>query len=64
MKKQKEEMYVITPKGLIHYAIGENKNSWDELELYCYRHGFNAMLINKEGGEFINVELDNARDPR
>lgn len=60
-KKKVEEAYSITPKGLIDLATTDNKDIWDDLELYCYRHGFNAMLVNAYGGEFIKVELENEK---
>ena len=58
MKKKQKEIYQITPKGLIDLATVENRYIWDDLELYCYRHGFNAILVNSRGGEFIKVEKE------
>jgi hypothetical protein len=59
MKKEKsKETYFITPKGLIGLATTDNKDIWDDLELFCYRHGYNAILVNRDGGEFIKVEMD------
>ena len=50
--RPKKEVYILTPKGLIGGLI------WDQLELYCYRFNYNAILVNKKGGEFIKVVLD------
>jgi len=61
-KKKQEETYSITPKGFIEYSISDSKSIWDDLELYCYRHGYNAILINKDGGEFIKVEIENEKN--
>jgi len=59
MRKKKEDTYQITPKGLIGLAMCDNKNScWDELELYCYRYGYNAILIDNNGGQFIHIEKE------
>jgi hypothetical protein len=57
-KNTKTEAYRVTPKGLIGLATMDNKDIWDDLELFCYRHGYNAILVNRDGGEFINVEMD------
>ena len=59
MKKKKvNETYKITPKGLISLNAGELTDAiWDALKLYCYENNYSAILVNKEGGKFINVEL-------
>ena len=61
-RKQHKEEYIITPKGLFECALSENKDIWDDLVLFCYRHDYNAILINKEGGEFINATLENEKE--
>ncbi len=62
MTRARKETYHITPKGLISLATSENKDIWDDLELFCYRHGYNAILVNKNGGEFIHVESKDETD--
>jgi len=57
-KKNNEESFCITPKGLIMLSTIENTNIWNDLELHCYRYGYNAILINKDGGEFIKVKKE------
>jgi len=57
-KKKVDETYRITPKGLIDFATTENSDIWENIELFCYRHGYNAILVNRDGGEFIKVETE------
>lgn len=62
MRKEKsKETYRITPKGLIGTATTYNKDVWDDIELFCYRHGYNAILVNQNGGEFIKVGMEEAK---
>jgi hypothetical protein len=60
-KNTKTESYRVTPKGLIGFATMDNKDIWDDLELFCYRHGYNAILVNRDGGEFIKVETEETK---
>lgn len=55
-KKPSEETYQITPKGLMWSETGDDK-AWDSLELYCYRNQFNGVLVDKDGGKFVNIEV-------
>jgi hypothetical protein len=60
-KKKVDETYIITPKGLIAFATPENSHIWEDIELFCYRHGYNAILVNRDGGEFIKVEMEETK---
>lgn len=60
MKKDKS-VYQITPKGIISLAANDDQRTqaiWDGLELYCYRNGYNAIIIDKKGGQFVKVERE------
>lgn len=60
-KKKVVEAYRITPKGLIGLATTENTDIWEDIELFCYRHGYNAILVDQNGGEFIKVETEETK---
>lgn len=59
MKKQKEAVYEITPKGVVSLETndaGLTDAIMDSLELQARRRNCNALLINSEGWKFISVE--------
>lgn len=54
-----EERYVITAKGLIHLCLEEGKSDiYEQLELHALRHGYNAIILNPEGGKFVKVHME------
>lgn len=58
-KRNRQERYVLTAKGAMMFAPisdGLAETIWKELELHALRHGYNAILIDSHGGEFIKVE--------
>jgi len=58
-KKQQNETYIITMKGIIGMCPGIDEFQvnyiWDHIELYALRNKLNAVLL-KDGGIFIPVE--------
>ena len=57
-KIQQEEAYQITPKGVIVMAVEGGLDVYAALELYGLRNGFNAVLLDAEGGKFIQAEQE------
>jgi len=60
-KKKVDKTYIITPKGLIAFATPKNSHIWEDIQLFCYRHGYNAILVNRDGGEFIRIETEETK---
>ena len=70
-KKIKEERYSITPKGLMHYALGREfdmtigddqlSNVMNDIELYLRRNNYNAIILDDNEFIFATVEKKNEK---
>jgi hypothetical protein len=68
-KKEEEEVYELTLKGLIYLNLGDNELAGkivDSIELYLRRHhskgGHPAIVFNKDDNRFDFVTLRNSED--
>lgn len=57
-KKKKEEVYSLTPLGLLSLELGDDKaqDIMDALELVARRQGCNAMHLI--GNDFVHITID------
>jgi hypothetical protein len=68
-KKEEEEVYELTLKGLIYLNLGDNELAGkivDSIELYLRRHhskgGHPAIVFNMDDNRFDFVTLSNSED--
>lgn len=68
-KKEEEEVYELTLKGLIYLNLGDNELAGkivDSIELYLRRHhskgGHPAIVFNMDDNRFDFVTLRNSED--
>lgn len=68
-KKEEEEVYELTLKGLIYLNLGDNELAGkivDTIELYLRRHhskgGHPAIVFNMDDNRFDFVTLRNSED--
>lgn len=68
-KKEEEEVYELTLKGLIYLNLGDNELAGkivDTIELYLRRHhskgGHPAIVFNMDDNRFDFVTLSNSED--